>query len=189
MYAQHSLWTVPLQASLRHSSLWKKAGLSHFFASKSCHQLQPNSRIAQVLFKIANLNFLQTPLLVFHTRVCNLIAFGMRCLLYYLFLINFFFEVGFHVVLVGSFTLYLRITLNFWHPASTPHSAGVTSVTLTVLLCSAGDCTKGLVHSSWAFRATSLVHVCYFMCLWPFCAIKAYFWYVYLLMCPVQCLV
>lgn len=77
-----------------HSCWWKKAGPSHFVACNSFHQLQPDSGIAQVLFKIANLNFLQMPLLVFHTRVCNLIAFGMRCLLYYLFLINFFFFWG-----------------------------------------------------------------------------------------------
>lgn len=140
-----------------HSCWWKKAGPSHFVACNSFHQLQPDSGIAQVLFKIANLNFLQMPLLVFHTRVCNLIAFGMRCLLYYLFLINFFFEVGFHAVLVGSLTLYLRITLNFWSRASTSHSAGVTNVTLTVLLCSAGDFTEGLVHSSWATSRSTFV--------------------------------
>lgn len=92
-YAQHLLYAVDCAMCLpsiitfpiHRSCAWEKAGLSHFIASKSFYHCNwPNSRIF-LLFKTANLNFLRRPLLVFHTKVCNLIVFGMCCLLYFLF--------------------------------------------------------------------------------------------------------
>lgn len=81
------LWTVPcaIQASL------------HFPFTTPVHErkqdcltsVPPSLFITAtdqtVGFSTANLNFLRRPLLVFHTRVCNLLVFGMCCLLYFLF--------------------------------------------------------------------------------------------------------